>query len=1035
MTLDVITGTPISQLPLAAALTGAEQVPMVQAGNTVRASVAAIEQAVAPANPLPINEGGTGKQSMTPNALQVGASIQQADLVVGNTGQILVGDTNAPPRWIDPGEAGQLLKSNGVDSDPSWIEPGYLTGPIGPQGAPGIQGVQGPMGNQGPQGVNGVPGPSGQVGPAGPPAQFDNVLGSFTNNAPSALPPSGFIPANWDSGSNPVSPLQFYPGQSLIYTVTGHIWGFVGTRFNPAGWVDLGAMVGPPGPQGIQGTVGPQGVQGIQGVPGAQGAQGAQGSQGSVGPAGPQGAEGPQGIEGAQGPMGSQGIPGPQGIQGTTGSQGAPGQTVSIIGAFTVNAPSVLPPAGNIPANWDSTGVPPTPIQMQNGQGLVYTVTGEVWLWVGTGITPAGWVDMGSIVGPTGPTGPQGTQGVQGPAGADGAEGPPGPTGSQGGIGPAGAQGDQGVAGPVGPQGAPGQSAVIVGQFGASKVPSDLPTTGIIPANWDAPGVPPATLNVTVGEALVYTANEHVWVYVSTAALAAGWIDIGATVGPQGPTGPTGPQGPAGPVPEAPTDGASYARSLSAWTSSPTFSGSAVFQSTVTLAANPTVALGAAPKQYVDGGDATVTSAMTALANSKLPLAGGTMTGPIVLAADPTAALQASTKQYVDAGVGAAEALANTMTPLAGATMTGPLILSADPTANLGAATKEYVDNAAQTVLPVIAAQGVTGGFINKLRNGTFDIWQRGTSTLTIAAGASGYTADGWIVAPIGDSVITQYQGTSNARPGFRSSTLILITLGGTSTSISLTQRIEASICYPLNGAPVTFQIWIYNGTTSTITPTATLGYATSFPDVWTGGTTIDQGPVNLQSIAPNAWGQCAYTFAAPSLTAINNGLCIILGLPGINSSEFLQVGEADLRSTPAVTVGLNNNPPPAELRPYPTELAFCQRYFESSFGDWAIPTITNSGMVQYYSSGLTSGLHLAILAQSFKATKRTEPTITVYSPTTNAVGKVHDFQNNVDLTPSGVANAVNIFNANATQTTASTVVNMGCHWVASAEL
>lgn len=53
----------------------------------------------------------------------------------------------------------------------------------------------------------------------------------------------------------------------------------------------------------------------------------------------------------------------------------------------------------------------------------------------------------------------------------------------------------------------------------------------------------------------------------------------------------------------------------------------------LTLAANPTVALGAVPKQYAD---------------LKLALTGGTMTGALVLAADPTVALAAATKQYAD---------------------------------------------------------------------------------------------------------------------------------------------------------------------------------------------------------------------------------------------------------------------------------------------------------------------------------------------------------------------------------------------------
>jgi hypothetical protein len=64
-----------------------------------------------------------------------------------------------------------------------------------------------------------------------------------------------------------------------------------------------------------------------------------------------------------------------------------------------------------------------------------------------------------------------------------------------------------------------------------------------------------------------------------------------------------------------------------------------------------------------------------------LPLTGGTMSGPLVLASDPSTAMQAAPKQYVD-----------TFLPLAGGTMTGALTLSGPPTSALHAATKDYVD-------------------------------------------------------------------------------------------------------------------------------------------------------------------------------------------------------------------------------------------------------------------------------------------------------------------------------------------------------
>lgn len=104
------------------------------------------------------------------------------------------------------------------------------------------------------------------------------------------------------------------------------------------------------------------------------------------------------------------------------------------------------------------------------------------------------------------------------------------------------------------------------------------------------------------------------------------------------------------------------------------------------LPADPTLALQAATKQYVD---AASTAATTALAG-KVAKTGDSMSGPLVLPADPTLALQAATKQYVDT-------TATAKVAKAGDTMTGLLVLSADPAVALGAATKQYVDTADAT--------------------------------------------------------------------------------------------------------------------------------------------------------------------------------------------------------------------------------------------------------------------------------------------------------------------------------------------------
>lgn len=181
-----------------------------------------------------------------------------------------------------------------------------------------------------------------------------------------------------------------------------------------------------------------------------------------------------------------------------------------------------------------------------------------------------GWTAIGPA-GPPGPPGPVGPMGPQGPQGEKGDQGVPGKDGKDG------PQGPEGPRGPIGPKGDPGQSTVIVGDFGAIKGPGDLPPNGFIPKDWDGPGNPPADKQFKVGEALIYSpADEqnplygHVFNYVGITSSFEnrGWADFGdikgpkgdkgdqgvpgpkgdeGKIGPEGPTGPKGDEGPRGP--------------------------------------------------------------------------------------------------------------------------------------------------------------------------------------------------------------------------------------------------------------------------------------------------------------------------------------------------------------------------------------------------------------------------------------------------------------------------------------------------------
>ena len=192
----------------------------------------------------------------------------------------------------------------------------------------------------------------------------------------------------------------------------------------------------------------------------------------------------------------------------------------------------------------------------------------------------------------------------------------------------------------------------------------------------------------------------------------------------------------------------------------------------LTLNADPVSLLHAAPKQYVDNSLSThaadmtlhlttdqnawldavtvtstevnrldgVTANVQTQLNSKLALAGGTMTGDLTLNADPLSDLQAATKHYVDVQ----DAL---KVSKAGDTMTGALVLPGDPTAALQAAPKQYVDatvntHASNDALHVSAAQNelldaltVTATEINTLQGITSSVQSQIDGKVTKSGG------------------------------------------------------------------------------------------------------------------------------------------------------------------------------------------------------------------------------------------------------------------------------------------------------------
>jgi hypothetical protein len=306
------------------------------------------------------------------------------------------------------------------------------------------------------------------------------------------------------------------------------------------------------------------------------------------------------------------------------------------------------------------------------------------------------------------------------------------------------------------------------------------------------------------------------------------------------------------------------------------------------------------------------------------------------------------------------------------------LSLQSNSTSNLTLTTTSISLNVNSTANAVANSSGIysngtllgTGsGFVNKFRNGTMDIWLGGnTGTSNTTSGTNQLTATGWYVIPSGANC-TWLQA------GGRLLTANSLQVNGASsiTDILIKQRIESYISAPLTNQTVTVQAQIFNGNGgTTITPTLTVKHANT-TDTWTNSNT-DISAVNLQSCANNTWTQVAYTFSANQYSGQGLEITIDMGNSWGGTTQYFKITELDIRATPGATVGLNSSPPVPEMRPIDTELHFCQRYFQTSYGSGVTPgTATYLGIVGGpQNDGTTTGA----ASMSFETTMRATPSV-----------------------------------------------------------
>jgi hypothetical protein len=241
-----------------------------------------------------------------------------------------------------------------------------------------------------------------------------------------------------------------------------------------------------------------------------------------------------------------------------------------------------------------------------------------------------------------------------------------------------------------------------------------------------------------------------------------------------------------------------------------------------------------------------------------------------------------------------------------------------------------------------------TFGFKNRFINGQMQIAQRatsGTSGTGVPTTAATYpSVDRWFAYGTGATVtVAQVAGATNTK------NLIQLTGAASVTGAGIGQRIESSNCYDLAGQTVTLSANIANSLLTTVTWTAFYAGST---DVWTSSTQIATGTWTVSSTIANYSAQISIPGAATT------GIQVIFSV-GAQTSGTFQIGNAQLE--------VGSNATSFEYRPYGTELALCQRYYETSF-------FSGGGYSNVFST--TSAIPFAQLA-SFAVPKRAVPTFT----------------------------------------------------------
>lgn len=258
----------------------------------------------------------------------------------------------------------------------------------------------------------------------------------------------------------------------------------------------------------------------------------------------------------------------------------------------------------------------------------------------------------------------------------------------------------------------------------------------------------------------------------------------------------------------------------------------------------------------------------------------------------------------------------------------------------------------------VLASDGsVSGGFPaggrNKIINGGFDVWQRGTSFSVNGS----YTADRWaMVCASGQTVAASQQLFTAGNPitGYEPTAYLRISWSGTpSGTFWFTQRIEDVRTFA--GQTVTLSFWAKaSSATSVFVPMLEQNFGSG----GSGGASVNGNAISLTT----SWQRFSQTFNVPSISGKTIGTNSYLDVRPLFGGSSVNGINVDIWG---VQLEAGSIATPFEVKPYAQELRDCQRYCFK---------INATGAYGTYGNGWSTGTGASNVTVQFPVTMRATP-------------------------------------------------------------